>query len=119
METGRILVVDDENLVCWSLAKMLKRGGHKVEIANTGTEARNKFDAFSPDLIILDSCLPDMNGLELLEEFKSGRPSLPVMVMTSSYHSELAFQAFKLGAEDYIGKPFNLDMVERSVEKSL
>ncbi len=96
---------------------MLKRGGHKVEIANTGTEARNKFDAFSPDLIILDSCLPDMNGLELLEEFKSGRPSLPVMVMTSSYHSELAFQAFKLGAEDYIGKPFNLDMVERSVEK--
>ena len=117
MDTGRILVVDDENLVCWSLAKMLKRCGHQVEIANNGTQARTKLKSFNPDMMILDSCLPDIDGLQFLEECKIIDESLPIIVMTSSYHSELAFQAFKLGAEDYIGKPFNIDMVERSVEK--
>lgn len=115
--SGRILVVDDENLVCWSLAKMLKRSGHAVEIANNGAEAKNKLKNFSPNLVILDSSLPDMNGLHLLEQCKAHSSTLPVVVMTSSYHSDLAFQAFKLGAEDYIGKPFNIDMVERAVQK--
>lgn len=117
MDTGRILVVDNENLVCWSLAKMLKRVGHEVDIANTGTEARLKFEQFTPDMVILDASLPDMNGLHLLEEFKYQIKDLPIIVMTSNYHSALAFQAFKLGAEDYIGKPFNIDMVERAVQK--
>lgn len=117
MDTGRILVVDDENLVCWSLAKMLKRSGHQVDIANNGAEALTKIETFSPDMMILDSCLPDMNGLDVLSECKLISPSLPVIVMTSNYHSDLAFQAFRLGAEDYIGKPFNIDMVERAVQK--
>lgn len=117
MDVGRVLVVDDENLVCWSLAKMLKRVGHSVAIANTGADARIKLESFSPELVILDASLPDIDGLHLLEEIKSQNNNLPVMIMTSSYHSDLAFQAFSLGAEDYIGKPFNIDMVERAVQK--
>lgn len=117
MDTGRILIVDDENLVCWSLAKMLKRVGHNVEISNNGADGRQKLVSFNPDMVILDAVLPDMNGLDFLAELKSHDFSLPVILMTSNYHSDLAFKAFKLGAEDYIGKPFNIDMVERSVEK--
>lgn len=117
MDTGRVLIVDDENLVCWSLAKMLKRIGHSTEIANTGADARLKLESFDPDLVILDASLPDTDGLQFLEECKAGNSALPVIIMTSSYHSNLAFQAFSLGAEDYIGKPFNIDMVERSVQK--
>ena len=117
MDTDRVLIVDDENLVCWSLAKMLKRIGHLVEIANTGADARLKLESFSPDLVILDASLPDVDGLQFLEECKAKNNNLPVIIMTSSYHSNLAFQAFSLGAEDYIGKPFNIDMVERSVQK--
>ncbi len=117
MDIGRVLVVDDENLVCWSLAKMLKRIGHSTEIANTGADARIKLESFSPDLIILDASLPDINGLQLLEEFKNRNKNIPIIILTSSYHSDLAFRAFSLGAEDYIGKPFNLDMVERAVQK--
>jgi two-component system response regulator AtoC len=117
METGRVLVVDDENLVCWSLTKMLKRTGHSVETANTGANARLKLESFSPDLVILDASLPDMDGLQLLKEWKTSNNILPVIIMTSSFHSDLAFQAFSLGADDYIGKPFNIDMVEQSVHK--
>lgn len=117
MDTGRVLIVDDENLVCWSLAKMLKRVGHSVAIANTGADARIKLESFNPDLVILDASLPDIDGLQLLEEFKTKNIDLPVIIMTSSYHSDLAFKAFSMGAEDYIGKPFNIDIVERSVQK--
>ena len=117
MGIGRVLVVDDENLVCWSLAKMLKRVGHSTKIANTGADARLSLEAFNPDLIILDASLPDIDGLQLLEEFKTGNPDLPIIFMTASYHSDLAFQAFNMGAEDYIGKPFNMDMVELAVQK--
>ncbi|MCD6582092.1 MAG: sigma-54-dependent Fis family transcriptional regulator, partial [Desulfuromusa sp.] len=117
MSAGRILVVDDENLVCWSLAKMLKHSDYLVEIANTGTDARIKLKNFHPDLIILDASLPDIDGLQLLEEFKTEKTEIPVIFMTSSYHSDLAFKAFNLGAEDYIGKPFNIEMVEKAVQK--
>ncbi len=117
METGRVLIVDDENLVCWSLAKMLKRVGHLVEIVNTGADARLKLERFSFDLIVLDASLPDIDGLQFLEECKARDNDLPVIIMTSSFHSDLAFKAFSLGAEDYIGKPFNIDMVERSIQK--
>lgn len=117
MDVGRVLIVDDENLVGWSLSKMLKRVGHSTEIANTGEQARLKLGSFIPDLVILDASLPDIDGLQFLEECKADNPNLPVIIMTSSYHSNLAFHAFSLGAEDYIGKPFNIDMVERSVQK--
>ena len=117
MKVGRVLIVDDENLVCWSLTKMLKRIGGVAEIANTGAEARLKLKSFLPDLVILDAALPDIEGLQLLQEFKSENKDLPVVIMTSNYHSDLAFKAFSLGAEDYIGKPFNIDMVERAVQK--
>ncbi|MCW8860254.1 MAG: sigma-54 dependent transcriptional regulator [Deltaproteobacteria bacterium] len=119
MNEKHVLVVDNENLVCWSLAKMLKRIGHATEIANTAAAARLNLNSFTPDLVILEAALPDADGLQLLTEFKSKKPGLPVVVMTSNFHSNLAFQAFSLGADDYIGKPFNIDMVERTVQKIL
>lgn len=117
MEIGRVLIVDAENLVCWSLAKMIKRSGHQVDIANTGAAARLCLERFNPDLVILDASLPDMDGLDLLKEIRVLESDIPVIVMTASYHSNLAFQAFSLGAEDYIGKPFNIDKVEQSIQK--
>ncbi len=117
MGTGRVLIVDDENLVCWSLAKMLKRADFIPEISNNCADARLKLQSFNPDIVILDASLPDGDGLPLLKEFKTAKPHMAVIVMTSCYHSNLAFQAFSLGAEDYIGKPFNIDMVEKSIQK--
>ena len=93
METGRVLIVDNENLVCWSLAKMLKQNQHQVDIANTGAAARRCMESFNPDLIILDASLPDMDGLALLKEIRTQKPDFPIIITTASYHSDLAFQA--------------------------
>lgn len=117
MSADRVLVVDDENLVCWSISKTLKHIGCLTEIANTAADARIKLKSFRPDLIILDAALPDTDGLQLLEEIKTENGEIPVIFMTSNYHSDLAFKAFNLGAEDYIGKPFNIEMVEKAVQK--
>jgi len=114
----KVLVVDDESLICWSLSKMLERVGYEVATANSGSEAREKFESFKPDMAILDICLPDADGLELLREFKALDEDLLVLMITAEALSESVFRAFKLGAEDYIGKPFNLDAVEEVVERA-
>ena len=115
---NKILVVDDESLICWSLSKMLERAGYQVATANSGNEAREKFESFKPDMAILDICLPDADGLELLREFKALDEDLLVLMITAEALSESVFRAFKLGAEDYIGKPFNLDAVEEVIERA-
>ncbi len=117
MDPGRVLVVDDENLICYSLAKMLKRIGYTVEISNTAADALIKLEKFNPALVISDASLPDIDGLQFLEQLKNINRNLPVILMSSNFHSDLAFKAFSLGVEDYIGKPFNLDMMEQSVQK--
>ena len=117
MDISRVLVVDAENLICYSLAKMLKRIGCAVAISNTGADANLKLESFNPDLVILDASLPDIDGLQLLGQLKAVNSKLSIIFMSSNFHSDLAFQAFSLGVEDYIGKPFNMDMVEQSVQK--
>lgn len=115
---NKVLVVDDESLICWSLSKMLERAGFQVDTANSGNEAREKFESFKPDMAILDICLPDVDGLDLLREFKALDEDLLVLMITAEALSESVFRAFKLGAEDYIGKPFNLDAVEEVVQRA-
>lgn len=115
---NKVLVVDDESLICWSLSKMLERAGYEVATANSGSEARQIFASFKPDMAILDICLPDVDGLDLLREFKQEDEDLLVLMITAEALSESVFRAFKLGAEDYIGKPFNLDAVEEVVQRA-
>uniref|UniRef100_C6E3D4 Two component, sigma54 specific, transcriptional regulator, Fis family n=1 Tax=Geobacter sp. (strain M21) TaxID=443144 RepID=C6E3D4_GEOSM len=115
---NRILVVDDEKLISWSLATMLKKEGYDVETAATGNEAINRFAEFRPQLVLLDVCLPDVNGLELLKRFKSVNEDLYVIMITAYAHADSAVQALQEGAEDYFGKPFNLDAVKHVVNKA-
>jgi len=119
MNTFRVLVVDDEELICWSLAKTLEKAGYLVETAGCGQDARAKVEKFNPHLVLLDVMLPDANGMELLQEFKASDEDRIVIMITANAHMDSAVQALKLGAEDYIGKPFNLDAVMHTIEKSL
>ena len=119
MVRDKILVVDDESLIAWSLAKMLEKAGFRVETAGTCVEALAKLRALEPDLVMLDIWLPDGNGLDLLKEFKRLCAEVPVIMITASADADSALAALKLGAEDYIGKPFSLDAVRLVVEKAL
>lgn len=122
MTANRILVVDDEKLISWSLAAMLKKEGYLVDTAASGKEALQKFESVKPELVLLDICLPDHNGLELLRRFKASNEEVTVIMMTAYANADSAVLALQDGAEDFFGKPFNLDaikhVVRRAFEKS-
>jgi two-component system, NtrC family, response regulator AtoC len=119
MNTHRILVVDDEKLVCWSLNEMLTEAGYIVETALSGTEARTRFDTFNPHVVLLDVRLPDASGIELLAEFKSCDTDVLVLMITAYADADSAVKALKTGADDYIGKPFNLDNIKHIIKQCL
>lgn len=119
MKTQRILVVDDEKLICWSLNEMLTDAQYSVETALSGAEALTRFDNFNPHVVLLDVRLPDANGIELLADFKARNPDVLVLMITAYADADSAVQALKAGADDYIGKPFNLDNIKQVIEQCL
>lgn len=114
-----ILVVDDERMIRWSLREGLEEAGAVVEEAASLTEARRRLEESWPDLILLDLRLPDGLGLELLQEVVARDDQLPVMVITAYGSLEGAVDAMRLGAQDYIAKPFELDELVRKCGATL
>jgi len=118
MRNERVLVVDDEKLIGWSLEQMLTGAGYEVEVAASGNEALEKFENFRPHLVLLDIFLPDMDGIELLKRFKTANPEVMVLMITANAQADFAVSAFKLGALDYIGKPFRMEDVRQMVRQA-
>ena len=115
----RILVIEDEKLIRWSLRQQLEKHDYQVSEAENGEQARKKWRSESYDLVLLDIKLPDANGLDLLRELNEQDPDLPVIMMTAYSSVESVVEAMKRGAFDYITKPFNLDEVIMTVGKAL
>jgi DNA-binding NtrC family response regulator len=114
-----ILVVDDEHLIRWSLEQHLRREGYGILLAETGAEALQKAQADTPDLVLLDVRLPDADGLEILERLRASDPESLVIMITAHGGVESAVRAMKLGAHDYIIKPFDMDELKLTVRKAL
>lgn len=119
MTKKRILIVDDEHLIRWSLSQMLNDAGYEVETAETGAKALAKGRDYKPHLILLDICLPDANGMDLLPQFKDNNEDVVVIMITAHSHADSAVKALQYGADDYVGKPFDLDDVRHTIEKTL
>ncbi|MBI4640009.1 MAG: sigma-54-dependent Fis family transcriptional regulator, partial [Candidatus Tectomicrobia bacterium] len=119
MDQLRVLVVDDEFLVRWSLKEDLSNRGYEVMEAETGEEALKKIRRDPPDLTLLDIRLPGMDGLKVLQEIKAFNGEVIIIMMTAFGEVETAVKSMKLGAYDYISKPFNLDEVAQIVKKAL
>jgi DNA-binding NtrC family response regulator len=116
----RVLVVDDEPLIRWSIAEILNQKGHTVVEASSANGARAviKDPQQEIDVVLLDYNLPDSNDLTLLEEVRKRRPHSAVILMTSYGTPELAKSALKLGAHRVIGKPFDMSDVETLVRNA-
>ncbi|HWU37015.1 MAG TPA: sigma-54 dependent transcriptional regulator [Candidatus Acidoferrum sp.] len=115
----KILVVDDDLSLCHFLTKALAQRGYQTLACHTGGEALGAIRGQEMDLVLLDNKLPDRNGLEILREVKQDRPKVPVIIMTAFGTTETAIEAMRLGAFDYILKPFELDEVLDLVGKGL
>ncbi len=115
----RILIVDDEALIRKSLTQMLGRKGYEVVTAATAAEARERFAPGEFALALLDLRLPDASGIELLREFKAAQPDLLAIMMTAYGSVETAVEAMRLGAYDYVNKPFKSREIEVIVRLAL
>ncbi len=119
MAEARILVVDDEYLIRWTLQKNLEKEGYEVILAETGEEALEKVKEEAPDLALLDIKLPGIDGYEVLERaLKIDEGIIPIMI-TAFDEVDKVVRAMRLGAFDYISKPFDFSKVHLSIEKAL
>ena len=108
MSARRVLVVDDEQLVRWSLAERLRDAGHEVLEAGTAAAALEHAEQ-GADLVLLDYKLPDGDGLTVLKKLRELDPDTPVVMLTANTSVETIVEAMKAGAFDYATKPFDLD----------
>ena len=115
----RILIVDDEELICRLLAQRLTGEGYSCVTANNGREALTHFYKDGYSLIISDIKMPEMDGIELLKKVKGLNPNMLVIMVTAYPELDMAVEAMRLGAYDFIIKPADLDLIVLSVKKAL
>jgi DNA-binding NtrC family response regulator len=114
-----LLIVDDEELVRWSLEQDLKDAGYNVLSANNGEKALKLIQANEPDMVLLDIKLPGMSGFEVLHAIQQNQHSSLVMMLTVVSDIDSAVAAVKAGAIDYVTKPFEFSDVLLRIEKNL
>ncbi len=114
----RVLVVDDEENLRLVLRTLLKKHGYEVEVADGGEAALAALDSFDPDVILTDVRMPRMGGLDLLGALKAKQHPATVIVMSAYGSIDLAIEAMKAGAYDYVGKPFKPDEIVLALRKA-
>ncbi len=115
----RILVVDDEEIVIRSCVRILANQGYEVDSAGGGAEALRQLEQSHYDIMILDVMMPKMDGLEVLQRVKEMHPDIDVIMVTGLSQIETAVRAMKLGAFDYLSKPFDPDELQLVVSRAL
>lgn len=118
-EPASILVVDDESTMREVLLRNLKVGGYRLRSAGSIQEAWSLLEGAPADLVLSDIMMPGGTGLELLERIKARYPDTAVVMVTALADIQAAIDALKLGASDYLLKPFTLDQVDLSVSRAL
>ena len=119
MALSRILVVDDEESIREFFQIMLKREGYEVLTASNGREGFEVFKKNPVDVIISDIQMPEMSGMDLLQKVKEADPEMVMIMVTAFGSTDTAVEAMKLGAYDYLQKPFKIDEVKIILKQAL
>lgn len=114
-----LLIVDDDPVLSHALADRCRHWGHEVATAASGEEALGAAEKQSFDLIVLDLGLPGLSGLDVLERLKAADCTADVVVLTAHGSLDNAVEAVKRGAEDFLTKPADFDLLERAVDRCL
>ncbi len=116
---AHLLIVDDEQSICWGLAQLGERLGHSVATAATAEEGLEQARQQAPDVLVLDVRLPGMDGLSAMREFHALLGPVPVIVITAYGELQTAVEAIRGGAFDYLTKPFDLAVAQRAIQRAL
>ena len=119
MKKGIILVIDDEDIVRTSCSRTLTPGGYEVKLARDGQEGLRILSEDKVDLVLTDLKMPDMDGIEVLRKIKKEWQEFEVIIITGYQTVDTAVKSIKLGAFDYIEKPFTPDALINAVSKAL
>lgn len=110
---GRIFLIDDEELIVTMLARALKKEGYETKIQTNADDVINRIASWHPDLLLLDIHLEeDRSGLDILADINEAKIDTQVVMLTADDTGNSATRAMKLGAADYLTKPFNIDEVK-------
>jgi DNA-binding NtrC family response regulator len=118
MKKNRILIAEDEENILNLLERLLKKNGYVTYVANNGKKALEIAKSKEIDIVITDIRMPEMDGITLIKEIKKMDPCIEVIVMTAFASVDTAIEAVRIGARDYIRKPFDIDEVINAIEKA-
>ncbi len=114
---GKIFLLDDEELIASMLARSLKKDGYKVFLETKTDDVVKKIKSIDPDIVILDIGMPERDGIDILQELITDGIDTQVVMLTADDSAETAVRAMKLGAADYLTKPFNTEEVKIVLSK--
>ncbi len=109
---GKVFLLDDDELILSMLSRVLKKEGYEVQSENDTQDVVSKINSWSPDVVMLDIRLPKQSGIDILQEIKSNVINTQVIMLTADDTAETAVKAMKLGAVDYLTKPFNTEEIK-------
>ncbi len=116
---GKIIIIDDEAPVLELMGQVCRRLGHQVSLHQTGRSGMQAMEQEKPELLIVDLRIPDMNGLQIIQDCRARYPQTEVVMVTGYGSVETAVEAMKLGAFDYLTKPFELDDLHRTINRAM
>jgi DNA-binding NtrC family response regulator len=119
MDKTKVLVIDDEQVVLDSVKKILADEGYEVEVTLSGRDGLKDALESHYDIVLTDIRMPDIGGMRVLRDIKRSKPSLPVIMITGYASVKSSVQAMKLGASDYVEKPFTPDQLIKAVDTAL
>ena len=118
-DTQTVLVIDDDESLRRVMEYHLQEEGYGVVTAVDGRAGLERFQAGPVDLVVTDIRMPEMDGMELLARVKAMQPDVPVVILTAHGTIDSAVEAMKLGATDYLTKPFSREQFKAAVRKAL
>lgn len=115
----KLLIIDDEQSICWGLTRLAKEMGHEALSAVSAEQGLKAAEEFRPDAIVLDIRLPGIDGLAAMRHFRDALGPLPIIVITAHGDLRTAVEAVRNGAFDYLTKPFDLNVAQRAIERAM
>ena len=116
---GKIVIIDDEPAILQLMTKLCRGLGHEVFGLQSGSEGLNTIEIEKPNALIVDLRIGDMSGIEIIEKCSKDYPHMPIIMVTGFGSVETAVEAMRKGAFDYLTKPFELDDLQRTLNKAL